>query len=368
MHRPDNYGSYLQTFATYEFVKQHGFLPTVIDYAYPTSYHRSIRLGKKVEKPKVSFWHRKISGLCRRLICANHEVHTRKMRLFYEKHITMSKSYGTAEELRANPPEYDIYISGSDQVWNPNFIGHDTSFFLLWTKDCKKRIAYASSFAIKEIPLEYKESFSRCLKRFESIGIRERSNIISNLIGKESNVVLDPTFLFTQKEWAQMIRTKPLIKGKYILCYILSYNFRPYPYAYDLIKHIQKKTGYKVVLIDGDPIDILRGYKVMGENGPEDFVSLFMNASYVITSSFHGTAFAINFGKPFITIVDNDRFNTDDRQLSLVRELGVSMSRVVKKGENVNLIEVNENIEWHSSLEIARAYSIEFFKNALGHE
>lgn len=131
---------------------------------------------------------------------------------------------------------------------------------------------------------------------------------------------------------------------------------------------MQRKTGYKVVMIDADPINILKGYKLFNEIGPEEFISLFQNASYVITSSFHGTAFSINFEKPFITVVDDDKSNKDNRQISLIRELGVSLERVAWKGKNVNVIKLDENIEWHEELEIKRAYSIEYFKQALAHE
>lgn len=368
MHRPDNYGSYLQTVATYEFVKKQGLLPTIIDYMYPTDYHLSVRKAVESKTVPESFFRKKISGLCRRLIHSNRNVHLQRMKRFYEKHITMTRPYKSAEELVSNPPEFDVYVSGSDQIWNPKFIGNDTSFLLSWTKEEKKRIAYASSFAIKEIPQEYKESFAKNLKRYDKIGIREQSDILPCLTGQESNVVLDPTFLFDKDEWGRMVKIPSLVNGKYILCYFLSYNFSPYPYAYDLIRYVQRKTGYKVVMIDADPINILKGYKLFNEIGPEEFISLFQNASYVITSSFHGTAFSVNFEKPFITVVDDNKSNKDNRQISLIRELGVSLERVAWKGKNVDVIKLDENIEWHEELEIKRAYSIEYFKQALAHE
>ena len=82
----------------------------------------------------------------------------------------------------------------------------------------------------------------------------------------------------------------------------------------------------------------------------------------------HGTAFSINFEKPFVTVVDDNKSNKDNRQISLIRELGVSLERVAWKGKNVDVIKLDENIEWHEELEIKRAYSIEYFKQALAHE
>lgn len=369
MHRPDNYGSYLQTVATCKFIEKLGYKPVVIDYCYPNLYHINLRkeeVSSSNQPRKKSFLVRKISGLCRRFLRVDRDKHLSKMASFYERNITLSRAYETAKDLITDPPLFDIYLTGSDQVWNPKFIGHDTTFLLSWAPDNKKRIAYASSFAIKEIPSAYKSDFSKYLNKYDSIGVRERSHILEDLINRETNVVLDPTFLFDLQGWEGIVEESTPIKDKYILCYLLGYNFDPYPYAYELIEKVKSETGYKVVMIDSDPINILRGYKVVCNIGPDEFVNLFKNASYVITSSFHGTAFAVNFEKPFFTIVDDNRNNKDNRQVSLLQELGVSVERCVSKNTPLDRVHVDENVVWHNSLEMRRSVSKDYFIKALG--
>lgn len=370
MHRPDNYGSHLQTVATCKFIESVGYKPIVVDYCYPNSYHVSFRKAEKhvVKHSRCKYFiEKKISGLCRRFLRVDKNKHLSLMASFYKRNITMTQTYETANDLLASPPLFDIYMTGSDQVWNPVFVGHDATFFLSWAPENKKRIAYASSFAVKEIPQEYKSDYAKYLSKYDSIGVRERSHILEDLIHRKTKVVLDPTFLFDLRGWGGIVKeSEPLLSGKYILCYLLGYNFNPYPYAYEIIEKVKRETGYKVVMIDSDPINIMRGYKVVCNIGPDEFVNLFENASYVITSSFHGTAFAVNFEKPFFTIVDDDRENKDNRQVSLIEELGISKKRCVSKNTPLEVVHVDENVGWHDTLEKRRCFSKEYLIKALG--
>lgn len=365
MHRPNNYGSYLQTFATYKFITELGYDTKVIDYAYPTEYHRSLVKTRKTDNIKQSWMHRKLSGLFRRLLHIDTARHLDKMRKFYQQNIKLTRTFNSAEELRKAPPLFDIYVTGSDQVWNPEFTGKDTSFLLSWIPDGKRRIAYSASFSIRELPSDVTELYESNLKKYNAIGIRERSDILTSMNGIKGEVVLDPTFLYNKSQWISILGDTSKSKGKYILCYLLNYKFNPYPYAYNVIEHLQKQTGYKVVIIDGDPADTLRGYRIAGNLGPEDFVSLFAHAGYVVTNSFHGTAFAINFEKPFLTIVNSDTKSKDNRQSSLIDEFGISSQRVIRKGDNLNNINPDIVVEWHERLTRLREESIRFLVDAL---
>lgn len=367
MHRPDNYGSYLQTFATYKFISDMGYDVRVIDYAYPTEYHKSIISSKEqiCKKTKPSFVHRKITGLFRRILHIDLQEHLEKMQNFYRRNVRFTKRYNSGEELSNDPPNFDIYVTGSDQVWNPEYTGTDTSFLLSWAPKEKKRIAFSASFAIKQLPECVKDIYASNLKQYQSIGIREQSDILKELGGIKGELVLDPTFLYNKAQWIKITGNTPLINRKYILCYLLTYKYNPFPYAYKVIKKLQSTTGFGVVIIDGDPADTLRGWRVVGNLGPEDFVCLFANASYIITSSFHGTAFAINFEKPFFTIVDNCPKSNDNRQLSLVNEFEIPETNILVNNINIKNMEVNFNIGWHERLESLRLKSKNFLKEAL---
>ena len=132
------------------------------------------------------------------------------------------------------------------------------------------------------------------------------------------------------------------IKGDYILCYILTYTANPYPYAYNFVKHIQKSLGIKVVFIDEgglywcDP-----RHKSFQIYGPRQIINLFKNASFVISSSFHGAAFSINFKKDFYSIFPKEV--KDERQESLLKIVGAE-DRLIRVGDSFpekNTITIN---------------------------
>ena len=363
MHRPDNYGSYLQTYATFKFIHNLGYNVKVIDYAYPTDYHKSLVKVKAVSKGRhLSFIHKKVSGLFRRMLRIDAREHQIRMQDFYAENLSFTKAYNKAEELKKDPPYFDIYVTGSDQVWNPEFTGKDTTFLLSWVPQGKTKIAFSSSFAVKKLSEEEKKLYGEYLKDYKHISIREYSDILRNL-GITGKVTLDPTFLISKTQWMSITSEHPLVEGNYILCYLLGYKFDPYPFAYKLIDRVRKETKYKVVVIDGDPYDTLRGYKVMGGMGPSDFINLFAYSSFVITSSFHGTAFAINFEKPFITIINKG--TNDNRQVSLVREFNISVDHIVSLDDDVKTLHPCQNVDWSEKLNDLRAMSATYLTKSL---
>lgn len=363
MHRPDNYGSYLQTFATFKYIQDLGYQVKVIDYAYPTDYHKNLLKDSKVpNKRHMSFIHKKASGILRRLIGIDEHEHQTKMHNFYVNNLDFTETYHTAEELRTNPPCFDIYLTGSDQVWNPEYTGKDTSFLLSWVPEGRIKLAFSSSFAVKILSEDLKQLYIDNLRQYKHISVREHSDILQ-CMGISGRVTLDPTFLFNKIQWMSITSSQPIVKGNYILCYLLGYKFDPYPFAYKLIDKVRKLTKYKVVVIDGDPYDTLRGYKIMGGLGPTDFINLFAFSSFVITSSFHGTAFAINFEKPFFTIINNK--NNDNRQVSLVKEFNISEDHIVSLDTNIKSVKPIQTVNWKDQLDNLRKESTTFLKDSI---
>ena len=370
MHRPLNFGSCLQTYATLEFLKDNGYSPFVVDYCYPNDYHKreAPYFVKNHAAPQhKSIWYRIINKLCQYFILRNSSISKNdKFKSFFLEKVSISQEYKNHEQLINNPPEADIYIVGSDQVWNPMFLGNDSTFLLDWVPAQKRKISYASSFSIKKLPDQYKNMYKKYLSQFMHISIREQSSIIPDLLNFNPQIVLDPTFLLDKNQWLTVTKGPSKIKGNYILCYLLTYSFNPYPYAYDLIAKVKRETGYQVVILDGAPIDVLKGYHVLCDCGPEDFLNLFQNASFVITSSFHGTAFAINFGIPFYSIL-NDVKSLDNRQVSILSMFGLIEQCAVEKNTDVNLIKY-PNLDFKKiseTLEFYRGKSKEYFINAL---
>lgn len=317
MHRVVNFGSILQAYATQVVIKKLGYDCEIINYQYPNKIHL---------EDHTSFLLKVLKVLMEIRYGFPGKKQRRAFRLFREKYLHQSEYFKTRDDLVERVPEYDTYIVGSDQTWNVRHIGSDDTFLLAFVPTDKRRISYASSAARKELPTLYINSFKQHLSAFNAISVREKhtQELIKNLLGKDVPVTLDPTLLLDANEWQLLARNSKLkIKTPFILVYILKYSFLPYPTATEVIKDVYDKYHLPIVALRysarenmgiEDVINLHEGV------GPEDFLWLFMNASYVITTSFHGTAFSLNFRRPFYAIYNSSI--EDDRIYSLLHLLG----------------------------------------------
>lgn len=192
---------------------------------------------------------------------------------------------------------YSMFVVGSDQVWNPYMTMSKqgvTKYFLKFT-DRKKRMSYAASFGISEIPEKYVSMYKEGLSGFEHISVRESSavDIISNLTGQNAIHVIDPVFLLSSEQWEKIAQKgKKYTNDKYILRYFLGENNELYETK---IRSIAKKKNLKI-------IDLFDTASTVCETGPKEFVRLIKESELVITDSFHATAFSIIFEKQFIAL------------------------------------------------------------------
>ena len=318
MHRPISYGSALQAYALQTKIESLGYTTEIIDYQYPNKLHlegtNPVRrfLGSLISLTKHAFL---FFPNIRKAI---------KFRNFRNRYLNLSQYYPTADHLSQKPPVYDIYMTGSDQVWNANFTKSDASFLLGFVQEGKPRISYGSSFAIKEIPEEYKSIYQENLSHYNEICVRVENGIIlvKELVNKEAKLVCDPTLLLTAKEWDRVANTSKLkITQSYILVFMLRYSFSPYPEARRIISKIQKELGLPVIYLNGIQEDYFKKHsKVIKAGGPDDFIVLIKNASYVITDSFHGVVFSSIFERPLSAIVKTD--NSDSRVMSYLKTIG----------------------------------------------
>lgn len=196
--------------------------------------------------------------------------------------------------------EYDYFIVGSDQVWNPYFWSkeddHANIRFLKFAPK-EKRIAYAASIAIPEIPKDKEVFFKDGLNEMEAISMREKAGaeLVKNLTGREVPVVVDPTILLSKEKW-QKIELKPeWYNGeKYILTYFLG---NPLP----IIEKLAKKNNWKIYnLMDKNNFDLYT-------SRVEEFIYLIDNAEVVATDSFHACVFSILLNTPFLVINRQNR-------------------------------------------------------------
>lgn len=298
-----NYGTQLQAYSMCTYLKNNGQDIDFINYL--THKEDVIRYGKKnlshqikrvIKKGKQISLNRRMAKI------GNDNIEALKNRqykfnAFMKNSLPLTKKY-TATDLLNISDCYDLYIVGSDQVWSPKYL--DGRFFLDFVENKNKLVAYAPSFGVNSLNPEITERVSKWIQRFEYLSVREIAGkeIVKELTGKEVPVVLDPTFLFNKDEWYSNFEASNQQDEKYILCYFLSEN----SYYWKVVSKIADILGLKVIIVPNTPDDFECPYEKYIDVAPIDFAKMIYDAAYVITDSFHGTAFAINFGIDFLTL------------------------------------------------------------------
>jgi hypothetical protein len=246
----------------------------------------------------------------------------------------------TKYDYRQMMQSFSLFMTGGDQIWNPYYL--NTTYLLDFAKD-KKRIAYATSIGVNEIPRKKVTLYKKNLSKFSTIGMREQTavNIIKTILpNKKVYKVLDPTFLLSKQEWIEFANNADIefeIPKSYIFCYLIgkSNNY------ISQIKDIWLKTGINNLIImksaeNGDfSIDGAFAYK---DGGPKEFIKLLSQASLICTDSFHASALSINMSLNFIEFM---RFDNKDEQSqnSRINELLTHYyltNRIYKHDMNVN--------------------------------
>lgn len=320
IHKINNYGSVLQAYALQKACEELGFNVEVIDYNYPNVFHASNKYVNSVDsQPNEPRWLKALYSL---ELLKQHKG----IKSFVAKYEHLSsKQYGHPSELIGDIPHYDIYITGSDQLWNPRHCNGDPAFLLHFAPDNALKISYAASIGVNSIPEDLKLQYKELLSRYAFISVRENSGaqVVWEVAGKKAAVVLDPTLLLNKDQWNQIAVPKRQFKKKYILCYFLNYTFNAFPYVDQLADYMQQETGYEIVRVARPPhkLGLSHTHYRIGAS-PEEFLALVRDAEMVLTTSFHGTAFAVNYGKPVFTVVQ-DRNASDSRQVSLMCNLGL---------------------------------------------
>ena len=371
IHGINNFGSLLQSYATQIIVERLGFKPQIINYQYPNEYHLN-EIKKK--SPYASFnptlWERIRISLYNRTVAKR--IQSIKRELFKKSQkelLYLTKEYANQEILKDTPPVFDIYLTGSDQVWNPRYMYNDCTFLLDFITNVPK-VAFSASFGSTNIQEKYKTIYKPLLNEYCAISLREKSGVglIKDICEKDSVCTCDPTLLLTGDEWADIFDDKPLIQGEYILCYILTYTANPYPYAGRFIKHIQKHLKKKVVILDENGMYWMDfRYKSFQCYGPREIVNLFKNASFIISSSFHGAAFSVNFKKDFYSIFPPGV--KDERQEGLLKIIGAE-DRFIRVGTPLPSPQSFKIQDWNrisANLDRYRQESINYLSKALNH-
>lgn len=327
-HDVYNLGASLQAYALVEYLKQLGHDVEIIDYKPEYLQHYKLNKVNNPKYDKVVF--REIYLLLKlpERLKARKEKRKQEFDNFTKKFLPLTrKSYYSNEELKNDIPEADIYLAGSDQIWNTLFKnGKDPAFYLDFAPKESIKASYAASFATEDISEEQKPQIKRWLECLDYISVRETSGmkIINNLGIKGGTQVLDPVFLLNQDEWRK-IEIVTDFKEPYLLVYDFDKDNKIREFV------IKKAKEKKLKIYSVLPCEYCD--KSFENEGPQTFLSLIDNAEYVISNSFHGTAFAIIFKKPFAVFDRKENINT--RMQDLVKNL--QLKSVVEKTEYKNI-------------------------------
>lgn len=369
--KTNNYGAELQSFALCHKLQKIGFDAQIIDFLFYKN--RQFKQTKKARsfvdiglKRKFKEWLNPILNNIRTFPYIKAKVKRDILfKKFHEQHTTFSpKTFHSVDELYHSDLSYDIFIVGSDQVWNPYSNINLEPYFLTFAPESKKKISYASSFGVSEVPSSARPKYKECLNNLNYIGVREEkgADLVKELTGRQASHVLDPTLLLGFDDWKE-VASFPKEKQEYLLIYILTSS----KYATKLAASVAKELGLKIIRICKNAVreDSDKSICNIIDAGPSEYVGLFMNASFVITNSFHGTAFSVNFKKSFYTILPMHKEN-NSRQESLLAKVALS-NRLIKEGTPLSdikdhIVDFSESTE---KLEQERQYSLDYLVNAI---
>lgn len=357
-HRPCNYGAMLQATALYKKIVSLGQQCEIIDYENDNLKH-TYTLDKIKDAKNIKQFIKKIIKII--LFNHNNKIKYKKFEHFIKNNCNLSEKKYDKTNIADTNNKYDKFLTGSDQVWNLNLTAQDYNYLLEFVIDNNKKFSYSSSFGYSEIPCEYQKKCKDLFNQYSKITVREKNgqDIIKKLIDKDVEIVLDPTLLLNKDEWRNMEKEcKINIPEQYILAYFVS----PTKQDYKFVKELSKKKKMKIVLINYGN-NIKWGMKNVTKAGPEEFLWLLRNATYVVTNSFHGTAFSINFNKEFFYQLSSKSKNGNNRIENIINICGLN-------DRNVEVIDIEKihTIKWEEvnrKLEKERMKSLDYLEKIL---
>lgn len=365
LHTVNNYGSVLQTYATQVLLEKLGYTVEFVDYHRknnsPSSFANVVMNGPRLKK-YINIWEKNmfIKNTVVFILSRIYIKQQKSFRTFLKHRVNLTpKEYNSFEEILRDVPDADIYMTGSDQVWNSIWNGGiDKAFFLEYAPQGKKRIAYAASIGRESLDEYEINSTKKMLLKYSSIGMREQSGVdLLNKMGIKSQLVLDPTLMLTREDWSKIC--KPTKKRKpYILVYQLNKNIEIDEY----VNQLALKNKVEIIRIEFAYLKNKKNGTTIILPEVEEVIGLMKNATCVITDSFHATAFSLNLNKNFIVFLPK-QFST---RLQSVLSLTGTENRILKDYSDFSLYYKTIDYEYvNSVLEKERKKSLIFLEEAI---
>ncbi len=308
----DNYGAVLQAYALQQTLLKIGYDNEILDCRITSEYNRNFKVAirqavLKMQSIVYSGRNKKLSG---------------RFVEFRNNYLKQTKTYHSVEEVKQSPPQAEIYLTGSDQVFALGNALVPIRFLDFGSSDIV-RASYAASKGLYEKDEKSVAYLKDMLSRFTCISSREEqgTEYIKNTLGLPCQTHIDPVFLLSGGDWNE-ITPESRVNGHYILCFrMLRHDaFQP------LVDKLKRETGWQVISIQPRADKKLKADKYFFDVTPQEFVQLIRDADAVVTTSFHATALSIIFKKKFYSLIDYK----PERAIALCKMFGLE-NRLIKK-------------------------------------
>ncbi|WP_286312476.1 polysaccharide pyruvyl transferase family protein [Romboutsia ilealis] len=342
-----NYGNRLQNYALQKFIEMHGFeCETIIDKGYLIQTEKN-KIKKLLNKDFNQVYSKLKKIINKNKIQAINKRRENIFEDFSKTYINETDFYIEIGKIREDLEErYEYLVTGSDQIWNPFSSSVSEVSFLTFAKKYK-RISYAPSFGVYDIPESERKNYKKWLSEMNYISVREEAGakIVKDLTGRDVPVVIDPTMILTKEKWlsiAKKSKSKP--NKKYILTYLLGGGNKEHKQK---VKEIAKQYDLDIVNL-GDIKDVEHYI-----TGPSEFIDYINDASVFITDSFHGCVFSMLLDTPFVVCtrvgqdsktsmesrIDTflDKFELHDRRYSNINNINIFSCDYTKSNELLNI-------------------------------
>lgn len=371
-HFPYNCGAVLQCFALQTVLEQKNCTAQVINYV--PWYHRNRYTPFKNPFQFAAQWSEKttgakkvikwLKGFARAIYSWRHFpnflLREKACYGFVNHRLHLTRKYRTLEQLATMPPQADLYVTGSDQLWNAHITGgFDAAYFLPFGTENTRRISYAVGADFTEAP-DSAETLPKLLERMDAISLRETKcwDAVKAAVKPETPmcVCVDPTLLLPREAY-EVIEEKPQNAPKrFILTYMMPNRSANAVIA--AAKKLSEKLGVLAVDVNGNPLALNRRIKDNRICSPGEFLWYIHHADYVLTNSFHGTVFSVIYEKQFVTVPHS---NFGNRTSELLQKLRLEERLVPTNVEALAVIEQPIRFEGaREALSLLRAESLAY--------
>lgn len=367
-YNSSNYGGLLQAYALTKYLNNCGYDAKQITYDFYKAHTNLVYLVNRYKQPEWILMIKRLIMEC--LLDLSNYKHglgnlkkkRRNACKAFRMDIPHTQHIYRTRDISNTINEFDCFITGSDQVWNP--IGYRPTFFLNFVdkeelyklKKIKIKMSYAASVSNTNMYDSIKEIYKHNLKDFDVISVREKSDVavIQELTDKPVHWVLDPVFLLSKEQWMEQCKDySRSLNRPYLFCYFLGDSLR----HRQLATEYARKHGLKVVTIPYMQMqyrscDEQFGDIKLNDVDPREFLTLINDAEAIMTDSFHATAFSIIFNKQFLVFGRSEKPEMIERIKSITDLFRCEERLCEEKNQNIYYVDnilPKEDIQFSST-------------------